>query len=317
VFSKHLNYCTKEGGCAALRTAILPDFDVKKYLQELRRTLPYVPPIPTAALKSLHKAQDYKGMVKLIKRAMNIEDVTFLVVWVPDGAEKTGKHKDAAAWVNLPNEMPSYGTKAFKEMTIKMFFRRSFIEQAYDETAVAIAHELSHVVLESIRHPLRRCEKVVDLTAMLLGFRNLYASGSHKERHFGNRVSIRSIGYLRQEEIDRANRFLAQGDERPTTKTTYTQHTTTFGAVAILIAGMVIWAIFGTAFTGTPGTDHAARRQCIELQHQPGRTNAQINTFCNCYSEEIKSSAKEVVPASLQETINLITQRCNHEAYGE
>jgi hypothetical protein len=300
-----------------LSATILPDFDVKKYLQELRRMLPYVPPISVAALKSLHKAHDYKGMVKLIKRAMNIEDVTFLVIWVPEGAEKTGKHKDAAAWVETPVPMPSYGTKEFRELTIKMYFRKEFFEQAYDQAGVVIAHEFSHVVLESIRHPLRRCEKVVDLTAMLLGFRSLYASGSHKERRFGNRVSIRSIGYLRQEEIERANRFLAQGDERPTTKTTYTQHTMTFGTVAILIAGMVIWAIFGTAFTGTAGTDHAARRQCIELQHQPGRTNAQINTFCNCYSEEIKSSAKEVVPASLQETINLITQRCNHEAYGE
>ena len=38
----------------------------------------------------------------------------------------------------------------------------------HDRIAIAIAHELSHVVLDSIHHPLRGCEKA---TAMLLGFR--------------------------------------------------------------------------------------------------------------------------------------------------
>jgi hypothetical protein len=53
------------------------------------------------ALKSLHKTQDHKGIVRLIKRAMNIEDVTFQVFWVPPGAAKEGEHKDSPAWVEL------------------------------------------------------------------------------------------------------------------------------------------------------------------------------------------------------------------------
>jgi hypothetical protein len=234
--------------------------------------------------------------------------------------------------------MPSYGTKAFKELTIKMFFRKSFIEQAYDEAAVAIAHELSHVVLESIRHPMRRCEKVVDLTAMLLGFRSLYASGSHKEQHFGNTISFRSIGYLRPEEIKRANRFLAQGDERPTIKTVSSRHALMFGVIVFLVFGVVIWATFGPDLTGfnIPGTDPVVRnveRECIERQRisavnrQRPITIAQAATFCNCYSEEIETKmtpnerkyiGKEgAIVASLQETIDLIISRCNHEAFGE
>ena len=52
---------------------ICPTFDVKKYLQQLRQVLPYVPPIPVRELYILHASQDYKGMVRLIKNTMNVE----------------------------------------------------------------------------------------------------------------------------------------------------------------------------------------------------------------------------------------------------
>jgi hypothetical protein len=130
-------------------------------------------------LKSLHKTQDPKGIVRLIKRAMNIEDVTFQVFWVPPGAANKGEHKDSPAWIELPLDMPHYGTQAFKELTIKMFFRKEFFEQAYDEAAAAVAHELSHIVLESTRHPLRSCEKVV--ASRSPRFRWLGPPGSSKD----------------------------------------------------------------------------------------------------------------------------------------
>jgi hypothetical protein len=55
------------------------------------------------------------------------------------GAANKGEHKDAPAWVELPRDMPFHGTQPFKELTIKMFFRKEFFEQAYDEAAVAVA----------------------------------------------------------------------------------------------------------------------------------------------------------------------------------
>jgi hypothetical protein len=72
---KHESACEKRGGCNASARCVGLDFDVKTYLQELRKRLPYVPPIPVEELKSLHKTQDHKGIVRLIKvRAMR---------WVP------------------------------------------------------------------------------------------------------------------------------------------------------------------------------------------------------------------------------------------
>ena len=111
--------------------------------------------------------------------------------------------------------MPFFGTRPFKELTIKMFFRKEFFERAYDEAAAAVAHELSHVVLESIRHPFRGCERAVDLTAMLLGFSNLYASACYKKQRLGNSIKINKLGYLSREELLLANQILAQCTQTP------------------------------------------------------------------------------------------------------
>jgi hypothetical protein len=186
-----------------------PIFNVSKYLAQLQELLPSVPPVPIEALRSLHNARDYKGMVQLIKRAMNIADVTFQVFWVAEDATKYGKN--TAAWVELPDAMPFFGTDEFKNLSLKMFFRKQLLEQwTYDKAAIVIAHELSHVVLESIRHPLRRCEKAVDLTAMLLGFRRLYASGSYTEEQSRNRKAAHQLGYLAPHEVQLADRALSE-----------------------------------------------------------------------------------------------------------
>ena len=214
MFARHEMACNERGGCKASARCIVSDFDVRKYLQELRKTLPYVPPIFTEDLKYLHETQDHKGMVRLIKRAMNIADVTVEVFWVPPGAANNGEHRDSPAWIELPSEMPTYGTKSFKELTIKMFFRKEFFEQAYDQAAVTVAHEFSHVVLESTRSPLQNCERAVDLTAMLLGFSRLYEAACYKEQRFGNTIKIKQIGYLCREEVQLVNQILPHPQQR-------------------------------------------------------------------------------------------------------
>jgi hypothetical protein len=145
---------------------------------------------------------------------MNIEAITFQVFWVPDGA--ASERMGAVAWVALPKEMPAFGSKEFRKMTIKMYFRKSFFQQSYDRAAMAVAHELSHIILESIGHPLRRCEKAVDLTAMLLGFSRVCELACHKEQRVGNTINISTVGYLTQDEVAHAIRLLT--GKQPQTK---------------------------------------------------------------------------------------------------
>ena len=191
------------------------NFSVPKYLKQLRQVLPWVPPVPIGDLKSLHSARDYKGMVRLIKKTMNVE-VDLRIVWVSDGDANIGSVKDAPAWVDLPGEMPPYGSEAFWKLRLDIYLRRSFLEcSAYDQVTAAIAHELSHIILDSIEHPLRRCEKAVDLTAMLLGFSRVYASGTHTVQQEHNRIVTHELGYLSCEEVVLADQILTGDKAKP------------------------------------------------------------------------------------------------------
>jgi hypothetical protein len=219
----------------------MSNIDVSNYLDQLKRALPCVQPISPEPLKALHAAQDYKGMVQLIKKAMNIADVTFLVFWVADGAAQKNQDKNAPAWIQLPrlpDRLPFYGTKEFKETSLKIFFRKSFLRrQTYDQVAITIAHELSHVVLDSIRHPLFREEKAVDLTAMLLGFRRLYLSGAHTEKG--------RIGYLSLAEVHLANKLIEasySGSKTPSSTFGYVRLKATLPR-ANLTSGLIVACI--------------------------------------------------------------------------
>ena len=124
-------------------------FAVTKYLRQLQQSLPYLPPVPTGALKSLHANRNYKEMVRLIKRTMNVE-VDLRILWVPEGAANERTMKNAPAWVEMPAEMPPYGSSAFRELRLDIFLRKSFLENStYDQVTITIAHELSHIVLNS------------------------------------------------------------------------------------------------------------------------------------------------------------------------
>lgn len=175
----------------------MADIDIASSIKQLRRHLPHVPPISVRKLKALHRARDYDGMVRLIRSAMNLE-VRLLVGWVNSGGSK--EMTRAPAWVEMPVNMPFYGTAEFKKLSIKVFIRKDFLENRYDKVAIAIAHELSHIVLDSIHHPLRREEKAVDLTAMLLGFSRLYMIAAH--------TSKSTLGYLTLSELKVASRIL-------------------------------------------------------------------------------------------------------------
>lgn len=185
--------------------------DVAAFINQLRQVLPQAPPIDTHVLKVLHEKRDYEGLVRKIRSAMNLE-ARLLIGWVNSGGPT--KMLNAPAWVQMPEAMPYYGTPEFKKLSIKLFVRKSFLEQStYGQAAIVIAHELSHVVLDSIQHPLRREEKAVDLTAMLLGFSRLYDLNAHTEvitevTRKATRTEHRQLGYLTKGELSAASKIL-------------------------------------------------------------------------------------------------------------
>ncbi len=221
---------------------VVAEDTIKAYLRQLQGSLPRAAPIDSEPLYRLHAAGDYEGMLRFIRTAMNLE-VRLRVGWVTSGGPKD--KPNAPAWIELPAQMPHYGSAAFKNLTLTVFFRKSFLAaRGYDEVAVAIAHELSHIVLDAIGHPLRREEKAVDLTAMLLGFRRLYRSACHKERRFGDFTLWRRLGYLTPDEVARANRLLARQERDARIKAFCRRHKRVLVAAAVLglLAAFAVFA---------------------------------------------------------------------------
>ena len=181
----------------------MSEIDVKAYIDQLRQALPYVSPIPVQQIKAMHRKRDLGRIVKLVRNTMNV-NVRLTLHWTDQ------VRGDAPAWVLLPEKMPYYGTPEFAKIGVHMFIRKSFAEaRPYNEFAMAIVHEFLHVVLDSIHHPLRREEKTVDLTAMILGFSYLYRRGAHTVERVGlNRFANRTLGYLSKRELDAACRIL-------------------------------------------------------------------------------------------------------------
>jgi hypothetical protein len=170
-------------------------------------------PVAEEELHRLHDAGDYAGLVRCV------QDALFLNVKIRLGLVNKGGPKDAPAWIEWPKTMPCYGSQAFQQTTVVVYLRKSHIREATFEAIVCtIAHELCHVVLGAVWHPLRWEEEAVDLVAMLLGFRDFYVTGSRsvykRKRSWLERLTnkepytIRHLGYLTQEEVAYAASYM-------------------------------------------------------------------------------------------------------------
>jgi hypothetical protein len=302
--------------------ADMPDINVKGYIDRLREALPYVPPIPVQEIKALHKTGDLGGVVKLIRNTMNV-GVGLTIHWT--GGPPPKEIPGALAWINLPGKMPYYGTAAFKDLKLDIFIMKSFAQtKPYDQFAMAVAHELSHVVLESIEHPLRKEEKAVDLTAMILGFSYLYRSAAHTIQRVGyNQFQQNHLGYLSEREIDAAAKILVPSRLRAK----HGMLKFAWENSRLLVYLGIIATIWGGTFMSSRWNAHNTDHQnpvgnivrnpesiCIERLrlNRSGATSQQAETFCNCYLEEIGNP-----PTRLQEQIDLVKRRCSHEAFGE
>jgi hypothetical protein len=128
-----------------------------------------------------------------------------------DGFTSTGIVKTAksgqglhgiVAQVSIPSYLPLYGSADLVDFPIKV--RVSEDCARHPDTLICVmAHELSHIVLHSIRHPQKENEIYTDLTAMLLGFSDITRIGRRvvETTDAGNSVYTHTTtyGYLSDE----------------------------------------------------------------------------------------------------------------------
>jgi hypothetical protein len=103
------------------------------------------------------------------------------------------------AQVLIPSYLPFYGSTGMVNLPITVRVRENCAEHSMTFVGL-MAHELSHIVLHSMRHSEKQNEFYTDLTAMMLGFRESMALGrkvvthSYKERT--TTINTTTYGYL-------------------------------------------------------------------------------------------------------------------------
>ena len=113
-------------------------------------------------------------------------------------------------WIELPDPMPAFGTAEFNETRVIVNARCDILEtKPFPWVVAGFAHELSHVVLFSIRHRLQDDEKAVDLTAMILGYQYDICDAEFTETK-GELSEKWRLGYLTSTEALAASRHIAK-----------------------------------------------------------------------------------------------------------
>jgi hypothetical protein len=144
---------------------------VRNHLVQLLNSLGAVtPPIDPAVLRTLYDRRDYAAMLGWIKNSMRLQ--LRVGLRIVDSSDPS-----PPMWIETPGRMPPYGTAEFRSTRVVVNVRRDLLEtKPFGWVVAGFAHELSHVVLFSIGHPLQHEEKAVDLTAMILGYRTFVES---------------------------------------------------------------------------------------------------------------------------------------------
>ncbi|MDB5194052.1 MAG: hypothetical protein JWN50_66 [Parcubacteria group bacterium] len=131
------------------------------------------PPIETFALKERFEREDISGLVTLVAKSMKL-DMRLRIGYV-----RSGGPEKASAWIMNLDTVPMFGTEAFRRWMATICIRKDFLKVApFEAVTFAIAHELSHIVLSSTHHPLKKVEEAVDLGAMFLGYRDIFVDGA-------------------------------------------------------------------------------------------------------------------------------------------
>ena len=158
-------------------------------------------PVDDIEFERMFTARDFVGMAAAVKRVLRM-DARLILVLINNDYEGR-PHGDV--WVKRPHPMAPFGSVAFRQTLVTVYVRKSFIARvSFDSYVLALAHEMCHVILDATGNPLRQIEEVVDLTAMLLGFRDFYVTGCYMFHEAVDASYEERIGYLSQEEISYA-----------------------------------------------------------------------------------------------------------------
>lgn len=199
----------------------LSNDDVIKALDELILYLGVKDDPPSHELFDLLRKGDAGGCVQLIARQLGLPIRVDLSVVQKDyrrgdpggfrsnslvNTTWSGRRADSiAAQVSIPSNIPMFGTSSLQGFPIQVRVSNGAKERPAAFVAV-MAHELSHVLLASLRHPHKDSELHTDLVPIVLGFRGVVREGRRTVTRTGygsvETTRTTTYGYLTDSQFD-------------------------------------------------------------------------------------------------------------------
>jgi hypothetical protein len=123
--------------------------DIKLHIEQLVQSLGggAVQEINPRTLKKLYKQRNFPAMLGWIKNSMRLDLRVGLRVVEGD------KHK-RPMWIEWTNRIPSIGTTDFRNTRVIVNATHDALSKPFNWIVAGFAHELAHVVLCSLDHPL-------------------------------------------------------------------------------------------------------------------------------------------------------------------
>lgn len=198
-------------------------------IKELENFFGVKEPISSGNIFSLARSGKVKDAMKLIARQLDLP-IDINIAKVPNDYRaqssdnqfhsthlvKVHQHGSGSegitAQVTIPGSLPFYGSSALDGYPINVKISENCTEHPVVFSMI-MAHELSHILLHSLNHAQKDNEFYTDLTAIMLGFQNIFQNGrkiTDREEISGFmsttiRTTTTSYGYLSDEQFNFAH----------------------------------------------------------------------------------------------------------------
>jgi hypothetical protein len=165
--------------------------EIREITHSLLHSLGKRPAINEETLASHFKEKKYTHLVSELKKHMGISCIISIKYHTGKLMYMNENGADVPAWVYIPEQMPLYKSKEYNAMNIELNIHEH-CSSSFTQFMMIVTHELSHIVLHSLRNKYKMSEIATDIAAIVLGYGKFYEISHTRVNHEG----IRRTGYL-------------------------------------------------------------------------------------------------------------------------
>jgi len=168
-------------------------------------------PVAASFLRRLYAAGQHEALVAAIAKEMRLS-AEFQLSTVSKDTRFRSHHlartdssghgvEGIEAQVLIPSDLPLFGSPDLRRRPITVLITPAFRTARPDTAITILAHELSHILLHSLRHPERESEALTDLVPIVLGFADIVQRGrkvtiSETTKDGATQTTTTTYGYL-------------------------------------------------------------------------------------------------------------------------